>query len=652
MQEDKPIIDSGLKTQYLPIQHEHKQLLSILNSIDETIYISDQKTYEILYVNRALEKKFGKVLGQICYRTLQGRDEPCEFCTNHLIFKQPYKPHIWEFKNLKTGRWHRCIDQAIRWSNGQMVRYEMAIDIHDQKMAEAEIRQNLNKQKLLTRLSNDFLHIQDFSLQVKKCLQELGEFMAVSRVYIFEDYADGQKTRNTYEWCKPGIESQAVALQAVDYNDIPSWKNILLKEGWIACKNIDELPKDLKPILHQQGIFSILVLPIFISGQFCGFIGFDECHKYRQWHERDIHLLQTISNIISIAFERHRTEEEKAAKENQFRSIFDLSMDAIAISDLNGYFKEVNQTMIDSLGYSREELQKMHATETIPQQVRPHMNQRRKKLANQELPPIETEAICKSGKRIPIELKSRLIDYMGEKSILSIVHNISDRKELERKIMATIIETEEREKQRFAIDLHDGLGPLLSAMKLYVDMLNPDQNQFKNKKIINKLYEIIDEGIEATRTIANNISPRVLSDFGLSAAIKAHCKRLNASKAIHITFDSTIKERLAANIEIALFRVVNELINNTLKHAKASKIEIHLCEVSDNIELQFYDNGKGFDLEEKTSGGFGYKGLSNIKTRIESLHGQLKFESVVGIGTRLQASIPIKQTQNLDRDKI
>ncbi len=128
---------------------ERRQLLSIFDSIDEVIYICDPETYEVLYVNEALRKFWRNAVGTKCYRTFQNLAEPCPFCTNDRIFGENLgKTYIWEFQNKATKRWFRCIDKAIRWPDGRMVRYEMAIDITDRKLAEEELarhRQHLEE---------------------------------------------------------------------------------------------------------------------------------------------------------------------------------------------------------------------------------------------------------------------------------------------------------------------------------------------------------------------------------------------------------------------------------------------------------------------------------------------------------------------------
>jgi DNA-binding CsgD family transcriptional regulator/PAS domain-containing protein len=125
------------------LEFERGQLLSIFDSIDEIIYITDPNTYEILYVNQALKDAFQKeLIGGICYREFQGIDSPCDFCTNEIIMKQKPAPYRWEYHNPKLGRDFAIVDRIIKWPDGRDVRFELAIDISEHKKTEAALREN------------------------------------------------------------------------------------------------------------------------------------------------------------------------------------------------------------------------------------------------------------------------------------------------------------------------------------------------------------------------------------------------------------------------------------------------------------------------------------------------------------------------------
>jgi PAS domain-containing protein len=138
----------------------HRQeLISIFDSIDEAVYVCDPETYELIYVNEATRAIFGPdIVGKTCYGVFQGSDTPCEFCTNPMIFGENLgNPYIWEFQNKINGRWYRCIDKAIRWPDGRMVRYEMAIDIHDVKLAEDALRESEERYRRITEAMTDYI---------------------------------------------------------------------------------------------------------------------------------------------------------------------------------------------------------------------------------------------------------------------------------------------------------------------------------------------------------------------------------------------------------------------------------------------------------------------------------------------------------------
>ncbi len=119
-------------------------LRAVFNAIDDVIYVSDPETYELLLVNTAFEKIFGKDhLGAKCYSVLQGRDGPCPFCTNDKIFgEHAGRTWVWEFQNERTGDWFRCSDKAIPWTDGRLVRFELAGNITPLKNTEAALQRS------------------------------------------------------------------------------------------------------------------------------------------------------------------------------------------------------------------------------------------------------------------------------------------------------------------------------------------------------------------------------------------------------------------------------------------------------------------------------------------------------------------------------
>lgn len=144
------------------IDWERRQFLSIFDSIDEAIYVSDPHTYEIIYVNRYLgEMLGGDPRGKICYREFQGLDSPCDFCTNEIVLQKKGRPHRWEYYNPVLKRHYLVIDRIIKWPDGRDVRFELATDITNRKRTEERLQK-------VVQVSNDLIYewnIQDDSLE-------------------------------------------------------------------------------------------------------------------------------------------------------------------------------------------------------------------------------------------------------------------------------------------------------------------------------------------------------------------------------------------------------------------------------------------------------------------------------------------------------
>ena len=153
--------------------------------------------------------------------------------------------------------------------------------------------------------------------------------------------------------------------------------------------------------------------------------------------------------------------------------------------------------------------------------------------------------------------------------------------------------------------------------------------------ILNNTSHLINEAINTLKDISNNLSPHILSNFGLSSALSAFIAKINQTKAIEIEFKSNMENtRLDPEKEVVMYRAACELINNSIRHSGASRIEIDLNKLEKFITLQFSDNGRGFDMaflntDDNTRG----MGLSNIDTRVKSVDGVFILESNPGKGT-------------------
>lgn len=204
------------------------------------------------------------------------------------------------------------------------------------------------------------------------------------------------------------------------------------------------------------------------------------------------------------------------------------------------------------------------------------------------------------------------------------------RRVLENRLMTAVLRTEERQRATLSRELHDGLGPLLSSAKMSLSVLQRAEMDDKSQEMLRNTSAVIDEAIRSLREISNNLSPHVLNNFGLVRGIKNFVDRVAMMQSREIIFRTRLgEERFDANIEVILYRVVCELVNNSLKHSECSRIFIELNTLGDRIIVDYRDNGKGFNLREVENQGMG---LSNIKSRISSLGGKIRIDSKPSAG--------------------
>jgi PAS domain S-box-containing protein len=338
--------------------------------------------------------------------------------------------------------------------------------------------------------------------------------------------------------------------------------------------------------------------------------------------------------------ESRRVEKALKISETKFRNIFNNSSDPIVIISPVYQFLEVNEVFLNATGYTLQETQNMKFTEIVTDPYLPQMVENLVKIfRNEHQPALECEIKCRTKSTFPAEINSKPIEFEGEQALILVIRNITERKQLESKILDTIISTEEKEREKFARNLHDELGPLLSSIKMYVNSLSSSTDKSKHDFITSQLKIILKEVIQSTKEISNDLSPHVLASYGLTAAIEWYINQLKPY--ITIAFETNLKdERFATSMELSLYRIIRELVNNTIKHAKASKISIKLYLILKSMHLQYSDNGNGFNQNWHSGFESMGMGMSNILSRCRSINATSKFFNNAPNGMAFEMQVP------------
>lgn len=215
----------------------------------------------------------------------------------------------------------------------------------------------------------------------------------------------------------------------------------------------------------------------------------------------------------------------------------------------------------------------------------------------------------------------------------------------QRQLLSAVIESQEVERKRIGEDLHDEIGGTLSAIKL---MLSAAKRNVNDQEVLVEAKQLIDKMIIDVRNIAHDLSPPGLTMFGLYHTIDSFVSLINKTGEIDVQVhhEPYIEDRfLTERVELALFRIITQLIANTLKHAKATQIALWFKPTNENLSIEYQDNGKGFDvaiLEEQHG-----IGMQNIKSRLQMIDATYTLESKPSQGFKMTMVCPIEKKDEI-----
>lgn len=351
------------------------------------------------------------------------------------------------------------------------------------------------------------------------------------------------------------------------------------------------------------------------------------------------HVAGIVGTYLDIT-EQKQTENALRKSEQKYKLLSKNISDGI-FTCRNGYIEYANRSMSRIFGCDEADLEGMELALLIVPERRDEF---RKSISSEpeiHIPSsIETECITKENSTIFVEM---FLNYVStERLIYGVIHDVTEKRQMQKKsIVKAIIQTEERERAYFSKELHDGLGPLLSTIKLYLQWSMRPKTKKSRKEIILKAEEVLEEALIAVKEISNKLSPHLLTNYGLTSAVQSFVNKLRETNTIKINFVSNVTRRVEIEIEVALYRAIIECVNNTIKYAKAGHIYITLHDADNQILLMYRDDGKGFDivkilLEKKGLG------LFNLQNRIQTIGGKIQMFSKPREGVNYQISIPLK----------
>ncbi|MFT4695669.1 MAG: PAS domain S-box-containing protein [Urechidicola sp.] len=327
-----------------------------------------------------------------------------------------------------------------------------------------------------------------------------------------------------------------------------------------------------------------------------------------------------------------------------FLSIYNAVTDLIIILDNNQNISDINSSVCSLFNIELNEVIGKSIYHIIGDKKSTFSKFERIKDSSINSYTFEAEIDYNNIKIIGLLTSSKIIDRVNNKQgFLIKIKDITQAKKTEQRIIQTIIRTEQNEQKRMADDLHDSLAQEVAMAKLMVTNLEVygEKNDQNFNKLIQTSKHILDEAITHIREICYNLMPSVLIKGNIEIALSEFVKKLNSQNIIRFHYKSEGNfDNLNSEIEIVIFRIVQEFINNSIKHSKAKNVTIVTKINGDNnffIELK--DDGVGFNLKKLKPNTDG-RGINNLKTKVNAFEGEYSLTSKENEGTRLKITFP------------
>ncbi len=371
-------------------------------------------------------------------------------------------------------------------------------------------------------------------------------------------------------------------------------------------------------------------------------------------------LLGTTGFMRDITERKLREVARLSESEERFRVLFCGLSDAIFVHHFSeqgvpSCFDEINEVACAWLGYTRQELLALTPLDIYAPGMGGDMTTLCLELASTENITFEHEFVTRDGNLIPVEIRASHFLLNGEKAIISVARNISERKCAERQLRALsahLMTVREEEKARIAREIHDEFGGTLTAIKIdayWLERSLPAGKKFAPLLArIASMCSLIDNAVSVTRRVIADLRPSLLDDLGLRAAIEWQAEQFHKRTGIECRVfgvEGDGEEGLDKAVAINLFRILQESLTNVSRHSGASEVQIELCYGEESLTLSVSDNGCGL-AEEKLSAPNSY-GLRGMFERVDYLGGKIVLDSPQGSGLAITISLPLTPNKEI-----
>ncbi len=523
-------------------------------------------------------------------------------------------------------------------------------------MPEQPLRDRMEFETFLFDLSSTFIGLPEETVDVSMVqgLARVGEFLQMDRVTLLELTPERDAMIVAYSWSSPGVAGPP---PRISRQTQAWWVDQVLRGVVSLAPHVDDLPSEAaveKKYLHQRGVSSAASIPLKVNGQIAGAISFVTVHRQEPWAPETVNRLRAIADILWNALKRRQAMQALMAAQNlvreseeRFRLIASTAPVIIWMSDADKQCTYINECWTRITGQTQQAA-----------------------LGRGWAAPIHPEDLAQWGavttaidRREPFSMEYRLRRHDGEfrwffaqgvprydrqqtfAGYIGSAIDVTERKESE-ELLSTLsqrlIEAQEQERSRLARELHDDINQRLALLVLNLENV---MRQLEGSGP--ELRGQIRAAIDAAGTLASDVqglSHRLHSSrlhlLGIEVAAREVCRELSERSGVAIEFHTDgISDGVPEDLSICLYRVLQEALQNAIKHSGARHIKVLLQSDGRAVVLTVQDSGIGF--EPSTALRSGGLGLVSMKERLKSVDGHLMIEAHAPGGTTIRASVPL-----------
>ncbi len=403
----------------------------------------------------------------------------------------------------------------------------------------------------------------------------------------------------------------------------------------------------------HSGYASIAIVPIRAMKNIVGLMQLTD-HRKDRFSLDTIHTLENIVSHIGEAVMHHRTVAAIKRSEEIHSTILQTAMDGYLITDMQGNILEVNDSYCRMTGYSKGEIQTMCITDMDANETNSATNIHLSKVRNLGEDRFETRHRCKDGSLLDVEISVQHKPIDGGRMV-AFIRDISERKKSEVRIhqlSQLLIAAQENERHLISCELHDSIAQNLSALKIGFNSIpiDPSMTLPEIKEKLASFSNLLSQTINDVRNLAYDLRLPGLEEMGLVKALEIYCSEASEKGKTNIVFNAAgLSEiKMDGNMEIHIYRLIQEGMSNIRKHADANVANILLLGSYPYVILRIEDNGKGFDVkkQEFLSAGSKRMGIRSMQERVNMLQGHITINSELLQGTKIfiKLPLPVKST--------